>query len=306
MCYVYIFKYLYNLHCLSACLSSWTCVTAKHSAMGNTEHNSALTHQHCSFSLFFSFLVFNSTKNAAFQSKPLILVSYSVYGKKWGLFREAFQFPLRPKEKHVISNASTVASYTRKLVTFWHRQGQFWITWCCCSYHKLELKYLESLLSISVTLFYCQTSYCLQGMQQHWCFRARLRRVFCELPHSLCVSSGQPASSEQFKRSSCAGDTSCAGSRTQLPTVRGSSHKWTVNTTLSWSLCNPDKCLAWPQAQGESLCGETLPCPGCKILISSSLLHMSCNFVLQTIRFWCASIEHQNVVDELADSSLFC
>lgn len=154
-------------------------------------------------------------------------MSYSVYGKKWeGLFREAFQFALRPKEKHVISNASTVASYARKLVTFWHSQGQFWITWCCCSYHKLELKHLVSLLSISVTLFLCQTSYCLQGMQQHWCsIWASLSSLFCGLPHLLYASSGQLASAEQFKRSSHAGDTSPPGSRTEPPAVRASSHK---------------------------------------------------------------------------------
>lgn len=234
-------------------------------------------------------------------------MSYSVYGKKWeGLFREAFQFPLRPKEKHVISNASTVASYARKLVTFWHSQGQFWITWCCCSYHKLELKYLESLLSISITLFLCQTSYCLQGMQQHWCsIWAGLCRGFCGLPHLLHAISGQLASSDQLKCSSHAGDTSCTGSRTQPLAVTGSSHKWLVRTTLSWSPSNLYKCLACPQAQGERLCGETLPSHGCEILLSSCLLDMSRNFVLQPIRFWCKRSEDQNVIEEPAGSSLF-
>lgn len=124
----------------------------------------------------------------------------------------------------------------------------------CCSHHKLELKHLESLLSISVTLFLCQTSYCLQGMQQHWCsIWASLQSVFCELPHLLYASSCQLASPEPFKCSSHAGDTSHIGTRTRSPAVRCSSHKWSVSLScrqvarwLSWSPCNPDKCLALP------------------------------------------------------------
>lgn len=131
--------------------------------------------------------------------------------------------------------------------------------------------------------------------------------MFCGLPHSLYASSGRLASSELFKCSSRAGNISCTGSRTRPPTVRGSSRKRSASTTLSWSPCNPEKCLAWPQARGERLCGETLPCPGCEILFSSSLLDTSCNFDLQPIRgFWCASSQGQNVVEELPGSSLIC